>query len=98
MSYEPYEVESYLNTDNESKAWSGYVLMPTVITKFRKAGFTPSEVRSDGAHLYSNIPFECISIRRDSSKSKTKRVMTPEQKRSAGERLKNAREAKSTKL
>ncbi len=89
MSYSAEERESSFVCNDETKTWDCYVLMPTVITKFRKAGFEPTEVKSDGAHVYRGIPFSSISIR-----SKSTRVMSDEQRIAASERLKKAREKK----
>lgn len=90
MSYTAEERESHLNSNDETKSWSCYTLMPTMISKFKRAGFTPDKVDADGAHYYSNIPHNCISIRSDNSKNKTKRVMTDEHKA----KLRAGREAK----
>lgn len=90
MSYSAEERESSFVCNDETKTWDCYVLMPTVITKFRKAGFKPTEVKSDGAHVYRGIPFSSISIR-----AKSERTMSDENKAKAAERLRAAKEAKS---
>lgn len=78
--YSAPERETSLTVDDERKSWKCYTLQQSMKTKFKKAGFEPAKVMSDGAHIYENIPFNCISIRSAKTSKRQGRKMSEEHK------------------
>lgn len=91
MSYSAEERETTLTVTDESRVWEVFSLMPTFITKMKKAGVEPYKVTEDGCHFY-RIDYEQVSIRK---KSEGGRQMSEEQRLAAAERLRKARENKN---
>lgn len=90
ISYTAIERETVIRCDDEGKLWEIYTLMPTVITKLKKAGIEPIQIDEDGAHHFRDVPFGQVSFRQESKG----REMSEEQRQAAAERLRKAREKK----